>query len=592
MRILPSLCSLALASFCLAQVDPVRAERIAHAQAVAQSPMVYGERLCVKLAEGCGAELVDGALVSRTGADLGAVAKVFARAAAAPLFTALPWDELDRLHRRACVALPRRDQPGHLGLWFRLTSPSAAAADELTAALFALDLVEHVHKEPRATPASLAPLPPTGDLAPPTPLFTALQQSHQPAPIGYGIWRSQGIYGARGQGVRVRMIEDDWHLDHEDISQLVAANFLGPVSPGTTTEAIHGIAGASIVFADRNAYGMTGVADEAEVRFVSELTNGGVANAILLAGANSVPGDVHLMVLIFLFGQLGADDWIPMEFLQSVYDATRTVTANGVIFVTSCGNGGRSLDDPRLARRFDRSFRDSGAIFVGATAGNNGQLMTRAIFSNFGSRVDCNGWGDGVVACGVGSLFHPNQDNRQAYTATYAGTSPAVPAIAGIVTALQGAARAQLGRSLGAAEVLSLLHTYGTPSPDTIGRRPDLVAMLQALGAIDGLETSAPDLPLGGSATVDLRGAPGAAGFLFTSFTTGSTDFGFNRRILLGLGTMQTIGFLPLPQGTASFTLVAPNDPGLHGVSLYFQAGVLAGTAPIHVTNSVQLTIL
>lgn len=588
MRILSVVCCLAVALACRGQVDPVRTERIAHAAAVAQSPMVYRERLCVKLAEGCGAELVDGVLVSRTGADLGPVAPLFARAVAEPLCTALSWDELDRWHARACAVLPPHNRPGHLGLWFRLTLPTAAAADELTAALFAQDLVEHVHKEPRPTPASLAPLP-AGDIAPPTPLFTALQQSHLPAPLGYGIWRGQGIYGARGQGVRVRMIEDDWHLDHEDISKLVAANFLGPVSSGTSSEAIHGIAGASIVCADRNAYGMTGVTDEVDIRFLSEVTNGGTVNTILLAGANSVPGDVHLMVLIFLFGQLGADDWVPLEFLQSVFDATLTVTANGALFVTSGGNGGRSLDDPRFVRRFDRSFRDSGAIFVGATAGGQ---MQRAVFSNFGSRLDCNGWGDGVVACGVGALFHPNQDNRQAYTGSYAGTSPAVPAIAGIVAALQGAARAQLGRSLAMPEVLNLLHNHGTPSPDTIGRRPDLVAMLQALGAIDGLQTSAPDLPIGGSATVDLSGAPGSAGFLFTSFTPGSTDFGFNRRILLGLGTLQTIGFLPMPQGTASFTMVAPNDPGLRGLSLYFQAGILTGAAPIHVTNSVQLTIL
>ena len=100
------------------------------------------------------------------------------------------------------------------------------------------------------------------------------------------------------------------------------------------------------------------------------------------------------------------------------------------------------------------------------------------------------------------------------------------------------------------------------------------------------------DTPLGGSVSVNLTGAAGSAGFLFTSFTSGSTDFGLNRKILLGLATMQTIGFFPMPAGTASWTLTAPNDPGLHGVSLYFQAGLLQGAAPIHVTNSTQVTIL
>lgn len=580
----------ALAPACLAQTYD-RAELRAHAAVVAQSPQVFGDRLCVKLAEGCGAELRGGVLWSRTGTDLAPVQALFARANAEPLFSAMSWDELDRLHTNACANLPPDNRPGHLGLWFRLTTDSVAAANALTDALWSCDLVEHIHHEPRATPACVpmpAPLA-AGDIAPPTPLFTQLQTTHLPSPTGYGIWRSQSIYGARGQAVRMRMVEADWYLDHEDIAKLIAANFLGVVTPQTSGEANHGIAGTSMICADRNEYGMTGITDEVEIRFLSELTNGGVANTILLAGANSQPGDVSVMVLMFLLGQVGTTDWVPMEFLQSIFDATLTVTANGLLFVNTGANGANNLDDPRFLRRFDRGFRDSGAMMIGATLGGP---MTRATYSNYGSRIDGNGWGDNVVACGYGTIFYPNQDIRQAYTSAYAGTSSAVPAVAAIVVALQGAARAQLDRSLSRTEILNLLHTHGPLSPDAIGRRPDLFAMLQALGAVDGLETSWPDVPIGGSVTVDLYGPANSSALLFLSFGTGATNFGYNRKILLDLGSLQTAGFLLLPSGTASWPLQVPNDPGLHGLSLYFQAGLMQGTAPIHVTNSVQVTIL
>lgn len=551
--------------------------------------MVYGERLCVKLAEGTGAELVGGVLQSRTGVDLKAVSALFARGIAEPLVTCLSWDALDAWHRRALEVLPEGNRPGHLGLWFRLTLPDAAAADRLTAELFDSPLVAHVHKEPRPAGACMPGVPLPTDLFPPTPSYTALQGSHDPSPSGYGIWRAQGIYGARGQGIAVRMIENDWHLDHEDVEQCVAANFLGVVTPNNTGERNHGIAGASILCADRNAYGITGVADEVDIRFVSQFANGGVVNAMMLAGANSQPGDLHLMVLIFLFGQLGLDDWVPMEILQSVFDATLTITANGIHFVTSGANGGRSLDDPRFVRRFDRSFRDSGAIFVEATAGS---AMQRATFANFGSRVDANGWGDGVVTCGVGSLYQPNGDWRQSYCANYAGTSAAVPGLAGVVAALLGAARAQLGRNLTRAEVFQLLANHGPQSPDSIGRRPDLVAMLQALGVIDGLEVSAPDVALGGTVSVIMNGPAGSAAFLFLAFGPGSTPLGLNRPVLLDLASTQTIGFFAMPAGVASWPLTLPNNPILHGVDLYCQAGRLVGAGPIHVTNSCQVTVL
>ena len=158
------------------------------------------------------------------------------------------------------------------------------------------------------------------------------------------------------------------------------------------------------------------------------------------------------------------------------------------------------------------------------------------------------------------------------------------------MVALQGAARRQLGRTFTFSELRNLLATHGSPSPDTIGRRPNLQAMFAALGIVDGLEVSEPDVALSGSVQVQMNGTGLAV--LFTSFTTATTPFGLNRPVHLGLATLETVGFFPLVGGTATWTLNVPNQAFLHGANLYFQAGRIDGGNPIHVTNSCQVTVL
>ncbi len=552
-------------------------------------PRVRPDRLHVKLAEGSGAELVGDRLVSRTGVDLSSVDGWFRFAAPEPLFTALSWDGLDDWHRRACAVLPPGRRPGHLGLWYRLQLPSPEWAPFLAGALAQDPLVEHVYPEPIYDPAWAAP---PQDLPPPTPSFTGLQANFGPGPTGHGIWDAQGVLGARGQDVRLVMVEIDWFMDHEDVPALTPANFLGNLPNGVIGESWHGVGGASALAAGRNNYGLTGVADEADLKFLAFPTNNGFENGILMAGVNSQPGDVILTVVNWMFGQYGPNDWVPAEFLQGVFDATLTVSALGRIVVNCSGNGAASsLDDPRFLRRFDRSFRDSGAIMVGASEGSQ---LQRASFSNWGSRVDAHGWGNFTVAAMGGTLFYGNSDHRQAYTAGYGGTSSASTHVGGIVTALQGAARRQLGRSLTSGEVLQLFYTHGPSANGGIGRRPDMPAIFRALGILDGLSMAAPDAPIGGAFTVQFEGPSGSAAFLFGSFgvATPGLDIGLNRRIHLDQGTLFTVGFFPLPQGTANWTLPIPNDAALRGLDLYFQAGRVAGPGPIHVTNSCQATVL
>lgn len=548
-------------------------------------PEVMPDRLVVKLVEGTGAVLAGDALQSRTGTDLAAVAALFARARVERAIRA-PLDLLDAWHARAVAVLPAGKAPGHLGLWFYLACPDAAAAAALRRDLLECPLVEHCYPQPVHRPSGFCN---GNDPPPPTPDFRLQQVYHGAAPSGLGIWTANGVLGGRGRGVNLCSVEDDWYTGHEDLSRVNPGAFLGVAPPGSLATGNHGVAGSSVMCADRNCFGLTGAADEVSYRMVSQLYNGFTSNALILAAVACQPGDVIMVAMQYLLGQLGPDDWVPVEYSQLEFDATLTVTSNGRLVVVSAANGNRSLDDPRHLRRFDRGYRDSGAIFVAATLGG---VMTPATFTNYGSRIDANGWGEFGIACGYGTLFFGGNLITQSYTAGYAGTSLAVPLVTGTVAALQGAARRQLGRSLTTAEVRQLILAHGTPATATIGARPDLKATMRALGILDGLELSHPDVAPGSAINILLSGPVGGGAILFASLSLQDANVGLNRPIHLQLGTIATMGFVPLFSGGGTFPFAVPNNQNLLGVDLYFQAGTFGPTpGPIHVTNSGHVSV-
>ena len=74
--------------------------------------------------------------------------------------------------------------------------------------------------------------------------------------------------------------------------------------------------------------------------------------------------------------------------------------------IEAAGNGNVNLDQAACSGVFDRTVRDSGAIIVGAgQPPSSGVDRQREGFSTFGSRVDLQGWGSGVVTTGYGDLY-------------------------------------------------------------------------------------------------------------------------------------------------------------------------------------------
>jgi subtilisin family serine protease len=176
---------------------------------------------------------------------------------------------------------------------------------------------------------------------------------------------------------------------------------------------------------------------------------------------------------------------VPVELYGDIFDAIHAATARGVIVIEAAGNGGEDLDHRAYQRAFDRKHRDSGAIMVGAGGPPREGYVDRARldFSNYGGRVDLQGWGRLVATLDYGDLQTCAGADRH-YTGRFSGTSSASPIVAGAAVILEGIAR-QRGRVLGPAELRALLRRTGTPQTgkvsQAIGPRPDLARAIPEL---------------------------------------------------------------------------------------------------------------
>jgi subtilisin family serine protease len=205
-----------------------------------------------------------------------------------------------------------------------------------------------------------------------------------------------------------------------------------------------------------------------------------VADAIDVAAEQLRAGDV-LLIELQSAGPRGR--YIPVELWDDVFDAIHAATARGVVVIEAAGNGGEDLDHRSYRRAFDRRHRDSGAIMVGAGGPPRQGFADRERldFSNYGSRVDVQGWGRKVATLDYGDLQACAGDHRH-YTGEFSGTSSASPIVAGAAVILEGLAR-ERGHVLGPAELRALLRRTGTPqagnTAQAIGPRPDLARAIR-----------------------------------------------------------------------------------------------------------------
>jgi hypothetical protein len=356
-------------------------------------------------------------------------------------------------------------------------------------------VVAQLNAMPSVQWADIAPKPGPLPDAPPTPNYTSLQ-TYRPTAARGGVDADYAnlLPGGRGENVSVADIEYNWNFAHEDLSKARASG--ARVTAGNEAvyygEADHGTAVLGIVGADANPFGVTGIAPAAGLHTVNAVSDQGysVARAIYAALEKLEPGDVVLLEqqTAGYSGACGFDQYgcVPIEWDNTVYDAIVAATAAGVIVVEAAGNGSQNLDHSRYGTSFPKGKRDSGAILVGA--GNPSDCYAyggvaergRLPWSNFGSRVDVQGWGTCIATTGVGDLW--SFANRT-YTNDFGGTSGAAAMVAGAVANLSSIAE-ERGTRLTPALARTILRTTGAPQPpDTkrIGPLPDLRKAIAAL---------------------------------------------------------------------------------------------------------------
>ncbi len=315
----------------------------------------------------------------------------------------------------------------------------------------------------------------TGDSCPiETPSFESYQGYVGPAPAGIdapAAWRR----GVRGQGERFADVEGGWNSAHEDLPGARISHVGGEPIDDTHWRA-HGTAVLGEIAAIDNQRGVVGLAPDVEQIFTSSIGGVGVADAIDEAAAALRPGDV-LLIELQSGGPRGR--WIPVEFFDDVYAAIRAATDRGVVVIEAAGNGGENLD--HRAYRGVFTSRDSGAILVGAGGPAVAGYRDRARldFSNFGARVDVQGWGRKVATLDYGDLQACAGSDRH-YTGEFSGTSSASPIVAGAALLLESNARLG-GAILAPRELRQRLRDTGSPQTgntrERIGPRPDLAQL-------------------------------------------------------------------------------------------------------------------
>lgn len=387
-----------------------------------------------------------------------------------PVFSSLPPERLKELIARA-EALDPNYHPPNFFSYFLITAPGRTAYDELADALREWSGVASACVVRPAPP----PSPPNGGGS----LNGNCTQGYlSTAPEGIDATCAQvsTVGGDGSAGVKFIDIERGWNLDHDQLSGI-------SLSRGTIQDDFvnHGTNVLGVVCArDIQGSTMHGIVPKlaADCVHVVSTYDGGatenIASAINFATDNLSFGDV--MLIERQVSGKNTADWAP-EYAGTVFQAIRLATALGITVVEPAGNGNSDLG----------KTEDSGAIIVAAatmSVANQQTQYTKRSDSNYGARVNCFAWGEGVS---------PLSTQTSTQTTCFTGTSAAAAIVAGAALSAQGAYVKKYSRRLNPRQLRWLLSDPSTsgygfdPNTDNtrsqsglpIGVMPNLKAIIQ-----------------------------------------------------------------------------------------------------------------
>jgi serine protease len=399
-----------------------------------------------------------------------------------PLIRSISPEQLQQLERRAMTVAPNLQS--RLGSYWRLDcrNLSEAQKEQLLQELQDLPEVNLAYRERSVTDPMI-----DADSNP----YAVNQGYLNAAPEGIDArWAWTHPYG-RGAGVGVIDLEQGWFPNHEDLIAKTPTLIFNDNRDGVGTyKGNHGAAVLGEIVGVDNDIGIIGIAPEVtSVRMVSHYeaasdTTLHVADAILAAIAVMPPGDVLLLEVQRSF--------LPTEVDPADFDAIQLAVNLGIIVVEAAGNGDFDLDDwtdsmgQRLLNRNDPAFADSGAIMVGSSVSTvpHDRFVGCGLGcgSNYGSRIDCYGWGQNITTAGYGDL-DPGTGDDSTYTSTFGGTSGASPMVTGAALILQGIYEAIHGTRLSPAQMRDLLANpaTGTPQGENVAGHINVMPNLRAI---------------------------------------------------------------------------------------------------------------
>jgi hypothetical protein len=328
----------------------------------------------------------------------------------------------------------------------------------------------------------------------------------QPAPKGVGSETVWGLPGGTGENVRLIVCDAAFWSGHEDLPVTIA-NETPDVAPANN-ELQHGTLSLGVLLAQHNAIGVNGMCPTPhEAHFYSYLQSQAQRDSnidALTAALDSLTTVVSDSgaggYILLLEAQLALSSttvsscarptYVPVEANPDYFSAiAHLVEYYDVVVIEPAGNGGGELcslsDGFGVYWNPDDSANNSGAIMVGAGTpgeGTAGTALSKIASSNYGERVDCQGWGLLVQST---SINYDSGHPASAYT-NHMETSGASAVVAGVVACVQSTHFGAYDWYLSPEELRQILrsdeiNTDQPTSTERIGPLPNLDALLGAL---------------------------------------------------------------------------------------------------------------